>query len=241
MISKLATRSKYKSNCYNERTSDIQKITIHHMAGINSAEGCIKSWVVSKRNVSANYVIGKDGEIVSCIPEDYRAWTSSSRENDMQAITIEVSNCKGKPGWEVSDVVMRSLISLCIDICHRYMIEPVFTGDKNGTFTFHYMFAPTECPGGYIKNNIGYIINNVLDGLAEIKQSIPTDEPVTVTEKKVKVTASILNIREGAGSKYKICGRITDKGVYTIIEVKDNWGKLKSGAGWISLKYVKEV
>ena len=38
-----------------------------------------------------------------------------------------------------------------------------------------------------------------------------------------------------------INGAITDRGVYTIIEQKNSWGKLKSGAGWINLKYTKSV
>lgn len=57
----------------------------------------------------------------------------------------------------------------------------------------------------------------------------------------VKVTANALNIRQGAGTNYKIAGCIRDKGTYTIIETKGNWGRLKSGAGWICLDYAKRV
>ena len=58
---------------------------------------------------------------------------------------------------------------------------------------------------------------------------------------KVKVTANALNIRNGASVDHKIVGCITNKGVYTIVEEKNGWGKLKSGAGWINLKYTKKV
>lgn len=62
----------------------------------------------------------------------------------------------------------------------------------------------------------------------------------------VKVTANVLNIRQGAGTNYKAVGSIKDKGTYTIVdeahgEGATKWGKLKSGAGWISLDYVKRV
>jgi len=57
----------------------------------------------------------------------------------------------------------------------------------------------------------------------------------------VKVTADALNIRKGPSTSYSIVGVIKDKGVYTIVEEKDNWGKLKSGAGWICLNYTKKV
>ena len=58
---------------------------------------------------------------------------------------------------------------------------------------------------------------------------------------KVKVTADSLNIRSGAGTNYNIVGCIDDKGVYTITEISGDWGKLKSGAGWINLKYTNRI
>lgn len=57
----------------------------------------------------------------------------------------------------------------------------------------------------------------------------------------VKVTASALNIRKGAGTSYPVVGCIGDKGIYTIVAEDNGWGKLKSGAGWISLAYTKRV
>ena len=56
-----------------------------------------------------------------------------------------------------------------------------------------------------------------------------------------KVTCDALNIRAGAGTSYAIKGCIRDKGTYTIVETKGNWGRLKSGAGWICLDYTKKV
>ena len=51
-----------------------------------------------------------------------------------------------------------------------------------------------------------------------------------------KVICDDLNIRKGPGTKYAITGVIKDKGTYTIVEVQNgHWGKLKSGAGWISI------
>lgn len=68
----------------------------------------------------------------------------------------------------------------------------------------------------------------------------------TFTPYLVKVTTSVLNIRKGAGTNYGTNGAIRDKGTYTIVAEADGqgaskWGKLKSGAGWISLDYTKKV
>ena len=61
----------------------------------------------------------------------------------------------------------------------------------------------------------------------------------------VKVTVDCLYIRKGAGTNTAKVGKITDHGVYTIVEERKGigaslWGRLKSGAGWISLDYVKK-
>lgn len=72
------------------------------------------------------------------------------------------------------------------------------------------------------------------------------DEAVAATPYLVKVTADVLNIRKGPGTNYGTAGQIRDRGVYTIVAEStgtgaSKWGKLKSGAGWISLDYVKKA
>lgn len=63
----------------------------------------------------------------------------------------------------------------------------------------------------------------------------------------VKVSIDDLNIRKGAGTNTAKTGAYTRVGVFTITQVKSGngstlgWGKLKSGAGWISLDYCKRV
>jgi uncharacterized protein YraI len=63
----------------------------------------------------------------------------------------------------------------------------------------------------------------------------------------VRVSITDLNIRKGPGTDYAKMGRYTGKGVFTIMEVKSGqgsdsgWGRLKSGAGWISLDYTTRI
>ena len=62
----------------------------------------------------------------------------------------------------------------------------------------------------------------------------------------VKVSISDLNIRKGPGTNYDRT-KFIPVGVYTIVEVKSGkgsttgWGRLKSGAGWISLDYIARI
>ena len=63
----------------------------------------------------------------------------------------------------------------------------------------------------------------------------------------VKVSIRDLNIRKGPGTNYNRTGYYTGIGVFTIVAVQSGqgsdsgWGKLKSGAGWISLDYCKKL
>ena len=62
---------------------------------------------------------------------------------------------------------------------------------------------------------------------------------------KVKVTASVLNVRKDAGTNYPVTCSVKKNEVYTIVAEKQNgsttWGLLKSKLGYISLKYTKRV
>lgn len=234
----MTTKKNPRKNAEYNPTGQVTKITIHHMAGNLGADQCARMHATTNQQASANYYI--DGtEIVCGVDEEYRAWTSGSRWNDYKAITIEVSNSTGKPSWEISDASADSLIKLCTDICKRHKITPKFDGTKNATFTFHCMFQSTECPGPYIKKNIQNFIDSINFHLSVLDGNVPDPKPSDSF--LVKVTADCLNIRNGPGTKYKKVGEITDYGVYTIIETYGNWGKLKSGAGWISLRYTKGV
>ena len=64
---------------------------------------------------------------------------------------------------------------------------------------------------------------------------------------KVQIDVDDLRIRTGAGTGYAVTGEYTGRGVFTIVEEKAGkgstagWGKLKSGAGWVSLDYCTKL
>lgn len=63
---------------------------------------------------------------------------------------------------------------------------------------------------------------------------------------QVKVSIADLNIRKGPGTNYAKTGKYTGKGVFTIVEEASGqgaskWGRLKSGAGWISLDFAAKI
>lgn len=58
----------------------------------------------------------------------------------------------------------------------------------------------------------------------------------------VRITAqSGLNVRSGPGANYGVVMTLAYGGGYTIVEEQNGWGKLKSGIGWICLRYTERV
>lgn len=227
--SSLISYTKISPNRTSPRKKPIRKITIHHMAGNLTVEQCGAVFAPTSRKASSNYGIGTDGRIGMYVEEKDRAWTSSSPDNDNQAVTIEVANNTIGPNWTVSDKAMTSLIDLCVDICKRNGIQRLnFTGDKTGNLTMHCYFKSTLCPGPYLKSKFPYIASEVNKRLGA--EAAP--EPFIV-----QITASSLNVRKGPGTSYTVAQTVSKGQVFTIVQQQGGWGKLKSGAGWISLKY----
>ena len=72
-------------------------------------------------------------------------------------------------------------------------------------------------------------------------------EPASDVPFHVRVSIPDLNIRTGPGTDYSRTGYYTGIGYFTVVVLSPGqgstagWGKLKSGAGWISLDFAKRV
>lgn len=57
----------------------------------------------------------------------------------------------------------------------------------------------------------------------------------------VRITVEKLNIRRGPGTEYDKSGSVEMGEAFTVTETQGDWGRLKSGAGWICLRYTQRV
>lgn len=169
----------------------------------------------------------KDKKMLSENKEDAYSKSTSFRKGDLVSILENATYYGGKlipkwvrsQKWYIKDVTPDGLIII----------------DKNESET----------------NSIFSIVDKLFLKLEKAANPSTTNAAHTETQSKkcqylVKVTADCLNIRNGPGTNASITGSIKNKGIYTIIEEKEGlgaskWGKLKSGAGWISLDYVKKL
>ena len=109
--------------------------------------------------------------------------------------------------------------------------------------------------------NVQWLLNDAnLDKLAKVEANViasyfsgqkievipenpaSTGVPYCIRVANVKV-GDVLNIRKGPSSSTEKVGylKYNDPNKYTIAEESNGWGKLKSGVGWINLKYTKKV
>nr|DAM37294.1 MAG TPA: N-acetylmuramoyl-L-alanine amidase [Caudoviricetes sp.] len=258
--SSLITYTKLSPNCTKPRNHKIDTITIHCMAGNCSVETCGEIFAPASRQASSNYGIGSDGRIALYVDEANRSWCSSNATNDHRAVTIEVANTVAAEPWPVSDKAYAALLNLVTDICKRNGIAKLVwstnkadrVGHLNGcNMTVHRDYANKSCPGDYLYSRHAAIaaeVNKRLGATATAAQTTgSTTTAASTVNYTVRIKATGLRIRKGPGTNYGIAQNAIAPGVYTIVAESSGtgstkgWGKLKSGAGWISLDYATKV
>ena len=220
------------------RNHKIDTVTIHCFVGNWELNKMLNLFKPQSFKASCNYVIDKDGKIGLCVEEKDRSWCSSNRENDHRAITIECASDVTHP-YAINDAVYNSLVTLLVDICKRnpgigklrWKADKGLIGKTNlQNMTVHRWFANKACPGDYIYARLGKIANEVNEKLEN-----------KTTAKSFRVRAKNVNIFKVPGEQP--IGKNTGEGIFTIEEVKMapdptliEWGRLRSGLGWIPLK-----
>lgn len=254
--SPLVSYTKISPNRTPNRNHAIDTITIHCVVGQCSVETLGQVFAPTSRQASSNYGIGTDGRVGMYVEEKDRSWCSSSASNDNRAVTIEVASDMTHP-YKVNDKAYAALIELVADICKRNGIKELkWKADKSligkvdqQNMTVHRWFANKSCPGDYLYNLHGDIAKKVNAKLGVVTDTSEPAKTETVAKSnvpyKVRIKISNLRIRSGAGTNYAAKGFIAP-GVYTIVDEATGtgatkWGKLKSGAGWVSLDYCTKV
>lgn len=91
---------------------------------------------------------------------------------------------------------------------------------------------------------VSTVKSGAITGVVFTKDLVPYGEEQTVENFNpylVKIIADVLNVRSGAGTKYRVNTQVKENQIYTIVAEQNGWGKLKSGAGWIHLDYTKKL
>ena len=143
IIEKLLTKNPYSRP--GTKIGKIKKIVIHWVGNANSKAISNRNYFESLKDkkiyASSHYIIGLDGEIIRCVPENEIAYHG----NSANSYSIGIENCH--PDWEgkFNDKTYMSLIELCADLCKRYNLNP------ETDIIRHYDITKKDCPHYYVK------------------------------------------------------------------------------------------
>lgn len=150
-----------------------------------------------------------------------------------------IEMCCTAGNYKVSEKTKENAAYLCANLCKRLGI----TAEDVDTYVLrHYDITHKSCPAQMVSNEKEWKafkedVKNILTTGAASKEVASQKQNSYL----VKITANVLNVRCGAGTSYDVVTQVKKGEVYTIVEEKNRWGKLKSGAGWISLAYTEKI
>lgn len=230
-----------------------------------SALAFIKNWNSPSftRACVHGFIDGNDGTVYQTLPWNHRGWHCGSSINGSGNNThIGVEMCEpacitytGGTTFKCSDIktakavvkrTYESAVELFAMLCQEYALDPL----ADGVIISH---KEGHCRGVASNHGdpehlwsqlaMGYTMDTFRKDVKEKMAGESAGEAVAPDTAgdfpdvpfRVKVMIDDLNYREDPSMKSRVKGQ-TGKGAFTIVEVKDGWGRLKSNAGWIWLK-----
>ena len=224
-IKQLLTKTNYRKG----NGKHNKYIVLHYVGATGSAEDNCKYFLSNYRGASAHYFVGHNGEVFQSVLDRDVAWHCGATTykhpycRNTNSIGIELCCRKGANGWYFEEATIKAAKELTKQLMKKYNI-PVANVIR------HYDVTGKTCPEPFVRDSQAW---------DSFKASLTAT--TATTGYLVKITADTLNVRAGAGTNYKINTRVKKNEVYTIIQEQNGWGKLKSGAGWISLNYTKRA
>ena len=249
-----------KNPCYTAGKKITVKGLMLHSVGCPqpSASAFIKNWNSADygRACVHAFIDGNTGNVHQTLPWNHRGWHGGGKCNDTH---IGVEMCEpacikytGGSTFTCTDkatamaVVQRTYdtaVSLFAHLCKKYKLDPMKDiishkeGAAKGIASNHgdpeHLWK--QLGMGYTMNTFRKAVKAAMCGVSNTAS--------TNAAYLVKITADTLNVRKGVGTNYPITAKVRRGEIYTIVgeSVKGStkWGKLKSGAGWISLKYTE--
>lgn len=195
-----------------EKQNKIEYIVIHWVGNANTRAIANRNYfnnlaTTHTTYASAHYIIGLDGEIIRCIPDDEVAFHSGSYSMNRKSIGIE--NCHSDWDGKFNDKTYNSLVELVAELCKQYDI------DINHVIR-HYDVTGKNCPKYYVEHEDAWVqlkqdIQNKINGSTVIPEEPEGSEetPMYVFKngKTVEPVYADCNhtVKIGSLNKYEQC------------------------------------
>ncbi|SMC46741.1 N-acetylmuramoyl-L-alanine amidase [Moheibacter sediminis] len=200
-------------------------------------------------DIGQHFSIFPDGEILT--GRSLEKSPACIYGNNANSICIENVGYFDKGHDEMTDAQKEAVIVVTAALCEKFN----FTPDTNKIVYHHWFNLATGKRNNGSGNNKSCPGTNFFDGnkvedceknfIPLVKKAIEKEEEIISVIRYAYVTASTLNIRIGAGTRYALA---TDRSaalfgaILRVYQEKDGWYKISSSAShWVSVKYTKEV
>lgn len=260
MAYKLAVKIATKSACYNDpRKMQGPLGAMLHSVGCSqpSAENWANRWNSPTATVCATYVIEPD-YVIQVLPENKRPWTSGSGKNgnaNNYMIQIEMGEpaclkygSGGRftvPADKLEEArkyvrgTYKTAVELVADICTRHKINPLamIKGKNHLAVISHkegarHGVASNHGDPEHLWSQLG--LPYTMDTFRrDVQLAMASVIPTPPKAETVRLTAGTPYYKAPDGKT--VAGKIEVTTNYTIVERSGNYGKLKSGAGWVRL------
>lgn len=197
-----------------------------------------------------NAFVGKDKNgnvrVYQTLPWNMRPWgCGSGKKGSYNNTHIQFEICEDDlKDQRYFNAAFDAAAELCAYLCKEYGIKVSDVVSHYEAYKKGYASGHSDCDHWLKKfgANMDWFRSLVSAKMGGVSAPAnKTTEPKNETAYTVKITATALNVRAGESTKYKVVATVKKGQTYTIVEEKNGWGKLKSGAGWICLKYTERV
>lgn len=204
------------------RTMTPKGICIHNTYNKASANNEISYMTTNKSSTSYHTAIDEK-EVIQAIPYNRTTNACGDRYGNDNYIQIEICHSTGdmEKFRQAEKNTVKYIVSLMLD--YGFTINNIKT---------HQFFSGKKCPHKTLELGWNRFIDMVKDEYVKQKRNQPF---------LVRVTCETLNVRQEPSTATNVVSKVHKGDVYTIIDTDKNWGKLKSGVGWISLNYTERV
>lgn len=244
VINKMIT-SKNRS-VSNRGVGKIKYLVKHYVGATGGALANCKHFRDTYRGASAHYFVGHNGEIWQCVEDKDVAWHVGAKKykhkycRNSNSIGIELCVRKDASGrWYYTEATKKAAIELFAFLMKEYNI-PI------SNVLRHYDVTGKVCPEPDVssvpiwdtfKAELQAAVGGTSDGGSQ-STGVPYQVKVANVAK-----GDVLWIRKTPSAQAASTGSLkyNDNNVYTIVAEQNGWGKLKSGIGWINLRYTKRV
>lgn len=228
----IANRRNYGSK---RSTSLIKYLVYHYTANDGDTdEANAKYFHNNVVKASAHRFVDDDSVTIS-VPDNYVAYSVGGglqgskghrfykKCTNTNSISIEMCDTIRNGKYEVSSKTRANAIALGKELVKKY-------GIKKENVIRHFDVTGKNCPAYFVKDEEAW--KKFRDEIFETKKK-------EFKTYYIKVTAKELNVREGAGTNYKVVKTIKKDEKWLIRDEKNGWGKIR--IGWIKLSYTKKV